>query len=203
MYALLELALSTVSAVILKWKRLGATTAQLQSGRPHKLTECWSVWRVKIACPRLQNSLLSSKLPLEATSAQYREFHEMGFHGWAASLNPKITMRNARAGTVNADSLWVRVDSHWLAVQQSYCSGIEAVLEPENSPWLGWLKSLAIFWAFHRHAWYKCPGWLVALAQWCTWAVRTTLSRALRSRVVKLLFQAVIQLVKMLTIVQL
>ena len=37
--ALLELPWSTVSAVIVKWKRLGATTAQLQSGRRHKLTE--------------------------------------------------------------------------------------------------------------------------------------------------------------------
>ena len=37
--ALLELPRSTVSAIIVKWKRLGATTAQLQSGRPHKLTE--------------------------------------------------------------------------------------------------------------------------------------------------------------------
>ena len=37
--ALLELLWSTVSTVILKWKRLGATTAQPRSGRPHKLTE--------------------------------------------------------------------------------------------------------------------------------------------------------------------
>ena len=37
--ALLELPRSTVSAVIVKWKRLGATTAQARSGRPHKLTE--------------------------------------------------------------------------------------------------------------------------------------------------------------------
>ena len=37
--ALLELPRSTVSAVIVKLKRLGATTAQPRSGRPHKLTE--------------------------------------------------------------------------------------------------------------------------------------------------------------------
>ena len=36
---LLELPRSTVSIVIVKWKRLGATTAQPRSGRPHKLTE--------------------------------------------------------------------------------------------------------------------------------------------------------------------
>ena len=37
--ALLELPQSTVSAVIVKWKRLGAITAYLRSGRPQKLTE--------------------------------------------------------------------------------------------------------------------------------------------------------------------
>ena len=39
MSALLELPQSTVSAVIVKWKHLGATTAQPRSGRPHNLTE--------------------------------------------------------------------------------------------------------------------------------------------------------------------
>ena len=37
--ALLELPRSTVSAVIGKWKRLGATMTQPRNGRPHKLTE--------------------------------------------------------------------------------------------------------------------------------------------------------------------
>ena len=37
--AQLELPWSTVSAVIVKWKRQGATTAQLWSGKPHQLTE--------------------------------------------------------------------------------------------------------------------------------------------------------------------
>jgi transposase len=36
---LLELPQSTVTAVIVKWKHLGATTAQPWSGMPHKLTE--------------------------------------------------------------------------------------------------------------------------------------------------------------------
>ena len=36
--ALVELPLSTASAVIVQWKRLGATTQQ-QNVRPHKLTE--------------------------------------------------------------------------------------------------------------------------------------------------------------------
>ena len=64
---------------------------QLRSGRSHKLTE----WDRR---PRLQLSLPSSKLLLEATSAQQlcRELHEMGFHGRAAAHKPKITMRNAK-----------------------------------------------------------------------------------------------------------
>ena len=48
-YAMLELPRSTVSAVIVKWKHLGATTAQLQSGRLHKLTK--RDRHVKIICP--------------------------------------------------------------------------------------------------------------------------------------------------------
>ena len=54
-----------------KWKRLGATTAQLRSGSPHQLTErdCRVLKRVNISCLRLQQSL-PSKLPQEATSAQ-------------------------------------------------------------------------------------------------------------------------------------
>ena len=39
MSALLELPRSSVSAVIVKWKCLGATTAHSQSGRPHNLKE--------------------------------------------------------------------------------------------------------------------------------------------------------------------
>ena len=37
--ALLELPRSIASVVIVKWKRPGATTAQLRSGTPHRLTE--------------------------------------------------------------------------------------------------------------------------------------------------------------------
>ena len=59
--ALLGLSWSTVGAVIVKWIRLGATTAQPLSGRLHKLTEwdCRVLKRVKITCPRWQHSLLS------------------------------------------------------------------------------------------------------------------------------------------------
>ena len=68
-----ELPLSMVRAVIVKWTCLGATTAQPQSGRPHKLTERGRrvlKYLGKIVCGRLQHSLPSSKRTLEATSVQ-------------------------------------------------------------------------------------------------------------------------------------
>jgi hypothetical protein len=96
--ALLELLRSTVSAVIVKWNRLGATTSQLRSGRPHKLTELdrWRAHCVKIVCPRLQHSLPSSKLEAKSARTVRRELRETGFHGRAAAHKPKITMRNAK-----------------------------------------------------------------------------------------------------------
>ncbi|CAI9623183.1 unnamed protein product [Staurois parvus] len=36
---LLNIPQSTVSGIITKWKRLGTTVTQLQSGRPRKMTE--------------------------------------------------------------------------------------------------------------------------------------------------------------------
>jgi hypothetical protein len=51
--------------------------------------------RVKIVSPQLQHSLLSSKLPLEATSAQ--ELFVRSFMKWVSKAKqPKITMRNAK-----------------------------------------------------------------------------------------------------------
>ena len=72
--------------------------AQPESGRPHKLTERYRrvLKSIKILCPWLQHPLPSSKLPLEATSAQEPELHEMGFHGRAAAHKPKITLSNAK-----------------------------------------------------------------------------------------------------------
>ena len=76
------------------------TTAQLRSGRPHKLIErdC----RVLKHVVRKNN--LSSVVPIipEFQNASGRnvstvrwELHEMGFHGRVAAHKPKINMRNA------------------------------------------------------------------------------------------------------------
>ena len=56
MSALLELTRSTVSCVLVKVECLGATTAQLLSGRPHNLTE-WD--RQVLKCIARKNPLSS------------------------------------------------------------------------------------------------------------------------------------------------
>ena len=86
--ALLELPRSTVNAVIVKWKRRGATTAHPQSGRPHKLTERdrrvlkHIVWKNRL----LSVATLTTEFQTDpgsnvSTSTVRRELHEMGFHG--------------------------------------------------------------------------------------------------------------------------
>ena len=79
---LLELPRSTVSAVILKWKRLGATTAQPQSVRPHKLRE----WDCRVLKCVTGKNRLSSDATLTTkfqtvSGSNVRELYEMGFHG--------------------------------------------------------------------------------------------------------------------------
>ncbi|KAL7405274.1 hypothetical protein ABVT39_026397 [Epinephelus coioides] len=92
--ALLNLPRSTVSAVILKWKRGGITTALPRSGRPHKLKEEDRQVLEKVA---LENCLPS----VEALTAEFqtasgatvsprtvrRELHEMGFRGRVSTYN--------------------------------------------------------------------------------------------------------------------
>jgi transposase len=95
MYALLKLPRSTVSAVVVKWKRLGATTAQPQSGRPHKLTEMDRQVLMCIAWKNCLSSVATLTTKFQTASGSNaititvrRELHEMGF-------KPKIPMRNA------------------------------------------------------------------------------------------------------------
>lgn len=86
--SLLNMPRSTVSAVILRWKREGITTALPRSGRPHKLKEKDREVLEKVA--------LESCLPsIEAVTNEFqtvsgakvssrtvrRELHEMGLRG--------------------------------------------------------------------------------------------------------------------------
>jgi hypothetical protein len=77
-----------------------ATTAQPQSGRPHKLTE-----RDRRALKHVKNCLssvatLTTRVPnclwKQRTRSVHLKLYEMGFHGWAAANKPKITMGNAK-----------------------------------------------------------------------------------------------------------
>ena len=117
--ALLELSRSTISAVIVKWKCLGATTTQPQSGRPYKLTErdCRVLKHVAWKKSNLSSvATLTTKFQTAsgATSAQTlrRELHEMSFHGQAAAHKPKTTMHNAKHQLE-----WCKAHRHWILEQ--------------------------------------------------------------------------------------
>ena len=84
--ALLELLWSTVSAVIVKWKHPGATSAQPRSGRPHKLTERDRrvlkrvVWKNRVSSvSTLITKFKSDSGSNVSTSTVHRELHEMCF----------------------------------------------------------------------------------------------------------------------------
>ena len=102
MHALLDLPQSAVNTVIVKWKRLGATTAQLQSGRPHKLKE-WDRQGLKRVL-RTNHLSLVATLTIEFQTAPgsnvittvHLELHERDFFGRAAAHKPEITTRNAK-----------------------------------------------------------------------------------------------------------
>ena len=90
--ALLELPGSPVSAVTVKWKCLGAATAQPQSGEPHKLTERESPVLKYAARKNCLSSVATLTTQFQTASVSNvstrtvgRELHEMGFHGRAAT----------------------------------------------------------------------------------------------------------------------
>uniref|UniRef100_A0AAZ3PA31 Transposase Tc1-like domain-containing protein n=1 Tax=Oncorhynchus tshawytscha TaxID=74940 RepID=A0AAZ3PA31_ONCTS len=98
MSALLELPWSTVSAVIVKWKHLGAKTSQ-----PHKLSEWDHRVLTHVACKNSLSSVATLTTEIQtafgnniSTRTVRRELNEMYFHGLAAAHKPKITMRNAK-----------------------------------------------------------------------------------------------------------
>ena len=64
--------MSTISAVIVKCKHLGATTAQPRSGKPHKLTEQDRRVLENTARKNVLSlvATFTTELPVEATSAQ-------------------------------------------------------------------------------------------------------------------------------------
>ncbi|XP_029364494.1 aminoacyl tRNA synthase complex-interacting multifunctional protein 1-like [Echeneis naucrates] len=92
--ALLSLPRSTVSSVILKWKRGGITTALPRSGRPHKLNEGDRQVLERVALEKCLPSVEALTAEFQtATGASVssrtvrRELHEMGFRGRVSTYN--------------------------------------------------------------------------------------------------------------------
>lgn len=92
--ALLNLPRSTVSSVILKWKRGGITTALPRSGRPHKLKEEDRQVLEKVAvqtCLPSIKALTSEFQSVSGASVSFRtvrrELHAMGFRGRVSTYN--------------------------------------------------------------------------------------------------------------------
>lgn len=100
--ALLNLPRSTVSAVILKWKRGGITTALPRSGRPHKLKEEDRQVLERVAVGKCLPSVEALATEFQTASGANvssrtvrRELHEMGFRGRVSTYNkPKGELRS-------------------------------------------------------------------------------------------------------------
>lgn len=102
-FSLLNIPQSTVRFIIRKWKSLGATATQPQSGRPRKLTERGQrmLRRIVQRGRRLSAQSIAAELQTScglqiSPSTVRRELHGMGFHGRAAASKPYITKCNAK-----------------------------------------------------------------------------------------------------------
>ncbi|CAI9613117.1 unnamed protein product [Staurois parvus] len=100
---LLNIPRSTVSGIITKWKQLGTTATQPQSGRPRKMTkrsQCMLKHTVRRSHQLSAKSIakdLQTTCGLQiSTTTVRRELHGMGFHGRAAASKPYITKCNAK-----------------------------------------------------------------------------------------------------------
>lgn len=92
--ALLNLPRSTVSRVILNWKRGGITTALPRCGRPHKLREVDRQVLERVALEQCLPSVAAVTSELQSATGVSvskrtvrRELHEMGFRGRVPSYN--------------------------------------------------------------------------------------------------------------------
>ncbi|CAI9584162.1 unnamed protein product [Staurois parvus] len=103
MSLLLNIPLLTFSGIITKWKQLGTTTTQTQSGRSCKMTERGqrmlkhTVRRSgQLSAESIAKDLQTSCGLQISTTTVHRELHGMGFHGRAATSKLYITKCNAK-----------------------------------------------------------------------------------------------------------
>ncbi|CAI9576255.1 unnamed protein product, partial [Staurois parvus] len=87
---LLNIPWSTTSGIKTKWKQLGATATQPESGRPHKITEWGQLMLKCTVCRSWQLSAesiakdLQTACDLQIRTTVHRELHGMGFR-WLSS----------------------------------------------------------------------------------------------------------------------
>ncbi|CAI9594620.1 unnamed protein product, partial [Staurois parvus] len=112
---LLNILRSTVSGIITKWKQLGTTAIQPQSGRPRKMTEWGQRMLKRTVRKSCQMSAESIAKDFQtwcglqiSTTAVCRELHGMDFHGRAAASKPYIAKCNAKHWM-----LWCKARRHW------------------------------------------------------------------------------------------
>ena len=111
----------TVSAVIVKWKCVGATTAQPWSVRPKRLTERDHQVLKHLAHINGLSTVATLTTKFQTASGSIVStnticWETMGFHGRAAAHKPKITMCND-SGAVETCSLQWWITLHHLAVR--------------------------------------------------------------------------------------
>ncbi|KAG9278344.1 hypothetical protein AMEX_G6194 [Astyanax mexicanus] len=101
--AMLEMPRSTVSSVIVKWKRLGITTALPRSGRPHKLSNKDIKVLERVASENQLSSLTALTNEFQTASGRNisprtvrRELQSLGFRGQEATRKPKSIKRCAK-----------------------------------------------------------------------------------------------------------
>ncbi|CAI9622615.1 unnamed protein product [Staurois parvus] len=116
---LLNIPWSTVGGIITKWKQLGTTATQPQSGRPRKMTERGQRMLKRTVCRSNQLSAESIAKDLQtlcglqiSTTRVRRELHGMGFHGQAAASKPYTTKCNAKC-----QIQWYKAHHHWTLEQ--------------------------------------------------------------------------------------
>ncbi|CAI9599729.1 unnamed protein product, partial [Staurois parvus] len=111
---LLNIPRSTVSGIITKWKKLGTTATQPQSGRPRKMTERGQrmLKRTVHRSHKLSSESIAKDLQtlcgLQISTTVCRELDGMDFHGQAAASKPYITKCSAMRRMQ-----WCKACHHW------------------------------------------------------------------------------------------
>ncbi|GFW42373.1 transposable element Tc1 transposase [Trichonephila clavipes] len=107
---------STVSDVIVKWKRRRSETAEKQTGTSKILGECSRRTLKRVVKQNRKSSLMKISQEFQSSSGigvssrtVRRELKNLGFHGGALAHKPNITPQNAKKYRLQ----WCRAHHHW------------------------------------------------------------------------------------------